>query len=540
MEKNTVLTTSIGVSVGVLTSLLINYLRNQKAECKQQRQSLAITESEQPYEDDDAKRRKVIQELIKTNKGKYKEFHRLKIKDGALVGNSLLDEIRFLDSALCEIEKVPNLIIDLGLDIFEEVVNPIARHTHKDTFINTNSFILSYAAFGPSQMIQNAKRWLRAGPRYHNYFRPDQSKVLIVTQDGLCPGLNVVIREIVMHLNYNYQVEQIYGAKFGWKGIYEEDWVQLIPSQIKTIHHRGGTFIGTSRTGFDRDKIIETLIKHNFNQLYVICGNKSMGQVLELYYEIRRRKLNIGVCNIPRSVDNDIPIIDESFGYQSCVEEAQRVIDSAWVESRSHRNGVGIIRVMGQKSGFIAMGACLASRCVNVCLIPEFNYDLYGKSGVLDYIKQRIIKKGHCIVVVSEGANSSFADADDVPGDVGKFLQDEIQKFCAQDNTEVTVKYFDPLYMLRAVRANAYDTKQCSTLAQNAVHGLMAGFTGFSIGHVHNKTCFIPLEEMLSGNYRNRIVASNKNWQRLLASTGQPSFINEEELKKIIGTSKQE
>lgn len=61
---------------------------------------------------------------------------------------------------------------------------------------------------------------------------------------------------------------------------------------------------------------------------------------------------------------------------------------------------------MGTKSGFISMGACLASRCVNVCLIPELSYDLYGKYGVLEYIRQRIISKGDCIVVVSEGVSN--------------------------------------------------------------------------------------------------------------------------------------
>jgi len=135
-----------------------------------------------------------------------------------------------------------------------------------------------------------------------------------------------------------------------------------------------------------------------------------MENVLELYYEIRRRKLNIAICNIPRSVDNDIPIIDESFGYQSCIEEAQRIIESAWVESRSHKNGVGLIRLMGLKSGFIAMGSSLASGCVNVCLVPEFNYDLYGKDGVLEYVNQRAQKKGNCIVVLSEGASKNILD----------------------------------------------------------------------------------------------------------------------------------
>lgn len=190
-----------------------------------------------------------------------------------------------------------------------------------------------------------------------------------------------------MNLKYNYKVEQIYGAKNGWKGIIEEDFELIVPGKIKTIHHRGGSYLGTSRTGFDRDQIIDSLVKNNFNQVYVICGNKSQGNVLELYYEIRRRKLDIAICNIPRSVDNDIPIIDESFGFQSAVEEGQRIIESAWVESRSHKNGIGLVRFLGQKSGYLAMGASIASRCVNVCLIPEFNYNLYGEGGVLNHIK---------------------------------------------------------------------------------------------------------------------------------------------------------
>lgn len=153
MDKNSVVTTTVGVSVGVIASLLINYLQKKKVECDEKQSRNAQDGQVSVYEDEDAQRRKVIQELIKTNKGKYKEFNRLKIKEGILKGNTLLDEIKFLDSALCEIEKVPNLIVDLGLDIFDEILNPIAKHTHQDTFINTNSFILSYAAFGPSQMI---------------------------------------------------------------------------------------------------------------------------------------------------------------------------------------------------------------------------------------------------------------------------------------------------------------------------------------------------------------------------------------------------
>ncbi|EGR30437.1 phosphofructokinase family protein, putative [Ichthyophthirius multifiliis] len=101
---------------------------------------------------------------------------------------------------------------------------------------------------------------VKSSPRLHNYFDPQQIRALIVTQDSFSPGLNVVIREIVQHLNYNYKVNQIYGAKYRFKGIYKEEYIKLSPEVINFVHHKGGTFLGTSRTGFNKDKIIEGLI----------------------------------------------------------------------------------------------------------------------------------------------------------------------------------------------------------------------------------------------------------------------------------------
>ena len=86
-----------------------------------------------------------------------------------------------------------------------------------------------------------------------------------------------------------------------------------------------------------------------------------------------------------------------------------------------------------------------------------------------------------------------------------------------------TLKYIDPAYMIRTVPANSYDRKLCAHLAGSAVHGAMAGFTSFTVGHINQSVAMIPISSL---GKPNRITESNRAWQRVLAYTGQPSFQN--------------
>jgi 6-phosphofructokinase 1 len=113
------------------------------------------------------------------------------------------------------------------------------------------------------------------------------------------------------------------------------------------------------------------------------------------------------------------------------------------------------------------------------------------------------------------------------PGDIGLFLKEQIPKYCKSLKMECNLKYIDPSYMIRSLPASASDKQLCAQFAQNAVHGVMAGFTGFTSAVVNLRSCYIPFEEITK---EKRFIKSNdRKWQRLLASTGQPSFINAEE-----------
>ena len=121
--------------------------------------------------------------------------------------------------------------------------------------------------FGPQYPVTNLKRYLRAGPRKLIYFKPSEVKACIVTCGGICPGLNVVIREIFNCLYYNYKISEVYGVKYGYRGFYSYDWELLTPESVKHIHHEGGTKLGSSRGGFDLEKIIDEITSHGINQV---------------------------------------------------------------------------------------------------------------------------------------------------------------------------------------------------------------------------------------------------------------------------------
>ncbi|CAD8131465.1 unnamed protein product [Paramecium pentaurelia] len=465
--------------------------------------------------------------------------------------NPLLDEIKFLNSATCDIERVNHLSLGLD-DEFPNIKSPLLGEGNlrsvfggggflpDDAFIYCGSYVINTAVFGPGKRIDQTKKWLRAGPRKSLFFDPKTVKAAIVTCGGLCPGLNVVIRELYMSLHYNYGVQDIYGIKYGYKGFYTYDWIKFDANYVKNIHNLGGTILGSSRGGFDLNKIVEAIVNHGINQVFCLGGDGTHGGVLELFKELRKRKLKISIVGIPKTIDNDIAIIDESFGFETAVEEAINAIKSAYVEANCAENGVGLVRLMGRNAGFIAMSACNASRDAHVCLIPEFKFELYGDRGLLEYCYQRLKKKGTLVLVIAEGAGDAMLDykvnvletdasGNKKPQDVGVIVKDELTKYCKNKGMGITLKHIDPTYMIRTVPANPHDKIMCTQLAQNAVHGAMAGFSGFTVGHVNNRLAYIPIEELLSGKYSNRVVADSREWQRLLASTGQPSFLNNEE-----------
>lgn len=381
----------------------------------------------------------------------------------------------------------------------------------------------------------------RAGPRKKVYFKSEEVRACVVTCGGLCPGINTVIREIVCGLNYMYGVDDILGIEGGYRGFYSKNTLQLTPKVVNDIHKRGGTFLRTSRGGHDTQKIVDNIQDRGINQVYIIGGDGTQKGAALIYQEVEKRGLQVAVAGIPKTIDNDIAVIDKSFGFDTAVEEAQRAINAAHVEVESVENGVGVVKLMGRYSGFIAMFATLASRDVDCCLIPESPFYLEGKGGLFEFVEQRLKENGHVVIVLAEGAGQEYVaqsmhtvNERDASGnrlllDVGLWLSQQIKDhFTKVQKMAINMKYIDPTYMIRAIPSNASDNIYCTLLAQSAVHGAMAGYTGFTVGPVNSRHAYIPISRVTET--QNIVKLTDRMWARLLASTNQPSFLNSDEV----------
>jgi 6-phosphofructokinase 1 len=232
---------------------------------------------------------------------------------------------------------------------------------------------------------------------------------------------------------------------------------------------------------------------------------------------------------VPKTIDNDLFWVERSFGFASAVEEATRAIEAAHAEARGAWNGVGIVKLMGRHSGFIAAHATLASNEVNLCLVPEVPFTLDGAGGVFDALEARLRSRFHAVVVVAEGAGQELVGMDglgaDASGnvrlaDVGTWLRDQVGAELGRRGLDATVKYIDPSYTIRSLPANAFDAEYCLVLGQQAVHAAMAGRTDLVVGYWHHHFTHLPIA--LATQQRLRLDPDREVWQRVLHTTGQP------------------
>uniref|UniRef100_A0A7I4B1S1 ATP-dependent 6-phosphofructokinase n=1 Tax=Physcomitrium patens TaxID=3218 RepID=A0A7I4B1S1_PHYPA len=375
----------------------------------------------------------------------------------------------------------------------------------------------------------------RAGPRDKIYFQSEDVKACIVTCGGLCPGINTVIREIVCGLWTQYGVREIFGIDGGYKGFYSRNTISLNPKVVSDIHKRGGTFLKSSRGGHDTKKIVDSIEDREFNQVYIIGGDGTHKGASAIHEECKKRGLKVAVAGIPKTIDNDLDVIDKSFGFDTAVEEAQRAINAAHVEAESVHNGIGLVKLMGRYSGYIALYATLASRD-DLCLIPEVPFYLLGPGGLIEYVHHRLKENGHMVIVVAEGAGQeliaesmgSFKNLNDASGnklllDVGLWLCQNLKEhFLKEFKEPLNLKYIDPTYMIRAVPSNASDNVYCTLLAHSAIHGAMAGYCGFTVGPVNVRHCYIPIPRVVAKS--RHVNVADRMWARLMSSTNQPSF----------------
>jgi len=368
----------------------------------------------------------------------------------------------------------------------------------------------------------------KAGPREKIYFDPSKLKCGIVTCGGLCPGLNSVIRAIVLCLYHSYGVRTVYGFPYGYEGLtyrYGHKPVELTPELVERIHEQGGTILGSSRGNQDIGEMVDTLERMNIGILFTLGGDGTLRGASAVAGEIERRKLKIAVIGVPKTIDNDISYIQRSFGFATAVSEAGKAISSAHIEARGARNGIGLVKLMGRESGFIAAYAALAYSDVNFCLIPEVSFTLESFLGALN---ERLEKRGHAVIVAAEGAGQDILEKSgekDASGnirfqDVGIFLKDRIQAYFKGRGTEITLKYIDPSYTIRSVPADANDSVFCLLLGQNAVHAGMAGRTNIVVGFWLNEFTHVPMP--MATSKRKKVDPEGWVWNSVITVTGQP------------------
>ncbi len=373
-------------------------------------------------------------------------------------------------------------------------------------------------------------------PESKIYFDPSKVTAGIVTCGGLCPGLNNVIRAIVMRLHYGYGVRKIYGVRYGLQGFiseYHHPFVELSPERVADIHERGGTILGSSRGAQSIEAIVDTMERQNMNMLFIIGGDGTLKAAEKISNEVFKRNLKIAVVAVPKTIDNDISCVSRSFGFETAVDTSTQAIQCAHTEAESYPNGIGIVKLMGRYSGYIAATAAAAQRDVNFVLIPEVDFDLDGPCGFLEVLKQRIANRSHAVIVVAEGAGQKFFKKEkqekDKSGnvllnDIGIYLQQRIKTYFKAKNMEFNLKYIDPSYIIRSVPANTNDGLFCAILGQNAVHAAMAGKTELLVSIWHGVHCQLPISLAIAK--RKMMHPTSRLWINVLESTGQPSFIN--------------
>ena len=384
-------------------------------------------------------------------------------------------------------------------------------------FYNKGIAVPSLEAAGPRETIFHDPAWTRAG---------------IVTCGGLCPGLNNVIKGLVQVLWFDYGVRNIFGIPYGYRGLnpqYGYPPITLNPDVVVSIQEDGGTILGSSRGTQEASVMVDTLMRLNINVLFCIGGDGTLRGAHAIAEEVKKRRQPISIIGIPKTIDNDLNLIDKTFGFETAVLSATDVITSAHNEANGAFNGLGLVKLMGRDSGFIAAYAALATTVVNFCLVPEVPFTLEGLFKALE--SRYASGKTHAVIAVAEGAGQDLfkdqkerrdASGNILKNDIGEFLTEKIKEHFDKVGKEINIKYFDPSYMVRSIPAKGTDAIFCFQLAESAVHAGMAGKTDMVVGSMNGEFTHVPIEYAV--NERKKINPNGTLWHAVLGATRQQDY----------------
>eukprot|EP01062_Namystynia_karyoxenos_P014154 TRINITY_DN150_c0_g2_i1.p1 TRINITY_DN150_c0_g2~~TRINITY_DN150_c0_g2_i1.p1 ORF type:complete len:1108 (+),score=371.60 TRINITY_DN150_c0_g2_i1:80-3325(+) len=374
--------------------------------------------------------------------------------------------------------------------------------------------------------------WLRhAGPREMLHFKPTETTVGIVTCGGLCPGLNDVIRAVVLTCHEMYNVKKVVGFRYGYWGLSragKHKTIELTRAAVHGINAQGGSILGTCRgCSENKSEMVDVLMELGVNILFVIGGDGTQRGGSQIYEVIKRRGLDIAVFGIPKTIDNDLMYCHRTFGYHTAVNQATQAIHAAEFEAKSHLYGVGIVKLMGRHSGFIAAKAAISAKNVHICLIPEIPV---GLDTIRDLIETRFNRGNtYCVIVVAEGFGEHLMENDAAAGvdasgnkklpDIGPWLRDKVAEWMKEQPRYAiaTVKFIDPSYIIRAMPADADDSAFCVSLGVEAVHEAMHGVTNALVSHWFEASTVVPIA--LATSQRQCVDPNGKLWKSVRSMT---------------------
>ncbi len=408
----------------------------------------------------------------------------------------------------------------------------VQRGDRIGNFVSDKTRVRHQVEIAPGEPVDADTFFEKAGPRQKIFFDPKKTRAAIVTCGGLCPGLNNVIRSAFLELHHNYGVREVLGIRHGYQGLtfQAEPPLVLTPELVDHVHRDGGTILSSSRGQQETGDMVDFLVQRKIDVLLSVGGDGTQKGSHALVEEIARRRLPIAVVGVPKTIDNDIQYVRQTFGYFSAIESARAILDGAHCESKGAPNGIGLVKLMGRDSGFIAAGAAVASQEVNFVLVPEVPLRLDGPKGFLAALHRRMVERHHAVVVVAEGAGQDLLEAEngaDKSGnrkkaDVGIFLRDRIAAYFKEKGTEVNLKYIDPSYVIRSVPANSQDARLCDAYARHAVHAAMAGKTDLIVGDWNGVYVHVPIPLAVAS--RKKIDVESDLWHAVISATGQPQI----------------
>ena len=434
-----------------------------------------------------------------------------------------------MDASCLIPDELPDLAIErIGRPTIDSPLIQSKRHFVDD---DERIFVFSHShdLRGSKDSGKEPPTFERAGPRRKIFFDPAGLNCGVVTCGGLCPGLNDVVRTITLSLIWQYGVKNVYGFRYGYAGLTSkppQPPLLLTTERVNDIHLRGGDILSSSRGPQDVDEMVDNLERMGIGVLFTIGGDGTLRGSRDLAEAIKKRGLKISVIGVPKTIDNDISGIEQSFGFSTAVEAARAAICGGHEEARGAWNGVGLVKLMGRDSGFIAAYATLANSDVNFCFIPEVPLVL---EEFLSALEKRLDKRHHAVVVVAEGAGGHLtaengAQRKDASGnilrqDIGLILKEKIAEYFRQKKKNLSLKYIDPSYIIRSLPADSNDSAFCVMLGQNAVHAGMSGRTNMVVGYWNQY--FVNIPTALTVLKRKKVDPEGHLWQTVLEITGQ-------------------